>query len=43
MLEPAQRRRPTALGRPDNDFTNRNQRSEWDAGCRFDFEDPEHR
>jgi hypothetical protein len=20
-----------------------NQRSEWDAGCRFDFENPEHR
>ena len=20
-----------------------NQRSEWDAGCRFDFDNPEHR
>jgi multimeric flavodoxin WrbA len=27
-------------GGPDNDF---NQRSEWDAGCRFDYEIPEHR
>jgi len=35
-------------GGPENDFTNRmpahgNQRSEWDAGCRFDFPNPEHR
>jgi hypothetical protein len=59
----------SGLGRPENDFTNRNttfmtynlmhlaqmlrttggapsygnQRSEWDAGCRFDSDNPEHR
>jgi multimeric flavodoxin WrbA len=42
-------------GGPENDFTNRNttfmtwnllhgnQRSEWDAGCRFDFPNPDYR
>jgi hypothetical protein len=31
-------------GGPENDFTaHGNQRSEWDAGCRFDFHNLEHR